>query len=94
MFKDEGLSNVNLSFKGDKTENDALFKKVALGLKSKYGEPLEVNNRDALGIKKIVWTDNFKKVFLISYANIVLYLQKVAKVAKSRSIPLFIRCLA
>lgn len=66
LFKDEGLSNVNLSFKGDKKENDALFKKVALGLKSKYGEPLEVNDRDALGIKKIVWTDSDKTITMLS----------------------------
>lgn len=65
LFKDEGLSKVNLLFQGDKKEGDALFKQVALGLKSKYGEPLEVKNT-SMGYKTIDWADSDKKITMLS----------------------------
>ena len=65
LFKDKGLSTVNLLFKGDKNEGNALFKQVALGLKSKYGEPLEVNS-PGMGLRSIDWADSDKKISMIS----------------------------
>lgn len=65
LFKDEGLSTVNLLFKGDKKEADALFKQVALGLKSKYGEPLEVKS-PGMGLNTIDWADTDKKISMIT----------------------------
>lgn len=65
LFKDKGLSTVNLLFKGDKKEGDALFKQVALGLKSKYGEPLEVKS-PGMGLKTIDWVDSDKKINMLT----------------------------